>query len=211
MNTNQKNNSGPVSAYLPVKCTVERVTRLTEKERLFRLRPVEGAFVFAPGQFFMAGLPGFGEAPFSVAGPCSSNGTGTDNGHGSFEFCIRAVGSLTAALHRLKKSDTLWVRGPFGKGFDLNELEGKDILFVAGGIGVVPMRGLIKSILARRDSFGALTLIYGSKAPDDILFGEELAQWNESGVKTLVTIDTPDDKWNGHTGVVTTLMPVVQL
>lgn len=208
MNT-KSGNKACVSAYLPVKCAVERVTRLTEKERLFRLRPADAAFDYAPGQFFMAGLPGFGEAPFSVASACLN---GAEHGvSGAFEFCIRAVGSLTNALHRLKKGDSIWVRGPFGRGFDLRSLKGKDLLFVAGGIGVVPMRGLIKAVMADRASFGSLTLIYGSKTPDDMLFGEELTQWKDAGLNTLLTIDAPNADWKGHVGVVTTLMPGLSL
>src|SRR3989338_4463872 len=135
LSANQEKN-GLNSPYLPVPVVVERVTRLTEHERLFRIKPPEGLISFDPGQFFMAGLPGFGEGPFSVAS--------YNHGGNGFELCIRAVGNLTNALHRLKRGDTLWVRGPFGRGFYLKAMKGKDIIFVAGGIGMVPMRSLIK-------------------------------------------------------------------
>ncbi len=182
---------------------VERVTRLTEHERLFRVRPSEGSFPFEPGQFFMAGLAGYGEGPFSVAS--------YNHGGNGFELCIRAVGNLTNALHRLKRGDTLWVRGPFGRGFDLKAMKGKDILFVAGGIGMVPMRGLMQAILADRASYGRLSLIYGSKTADALLFRDEAALWQADGVNVVVTVDAPCQGWDGRVGVVTACIPPLDI
>ncbi|MBI5238099.1 MAG: FAD/NAD(P)-binding protein [Deltaproteobacteria bacterium] len=195
--------SGLKSPYLPVSVVIERVTRLTEHERLFRIKPSEGLISFDPGQFFMAGLPGFGEGPFSVASCNQAE-------HG-FELCIRAVGNLTNALHRLKRGDTLWLRGPFGRGFDLKAMKAKDILFIAGGIGIVPMRGLIQAILADRASYGRLNLIYGSKTADALLFKDEAILWQAAGVDVAVTIDAPCQGWNGRVGVVTTCIPPLDL
>ena len=100
----------------------------------------------SPGQFLMLGIPGFGEAPISISSPPS--------GGALVELCVRAVGNVTNALHSLIPGDTVWVRGPFGRGFPVDKMAGKDMLFIAGGIGLVPMRSLIKSVLAKRDSFG---------------------------------------------------------
>lgn len=191
------------SPYLPVPCSVDRVSRLTEKERFFHIIPSSPALLeYDPGQFYMVGLPGYGEAPISISSP-----PGIRN---DFELCIRAVGNLTNALHRLKKGDTVWVRGPFGRGFNLEELKGKDILFVAGGIGIVPMRSLIKAVLGNPE-FGKLTLIYGSKTPEDILFGGEMEEWKEQGLDVRLTIDKPHPSWAGNVGVVTTLIPDVEI
>lgn len=195
-NTTQNKTASP---YLPSPATVERVSRLTEKERLFKLSLPGGAPKYAPGQFFMAGLPGYGEAPFSV--------TSLAGGDGGFELCVRAAGSLTNALHRLRKGDSLWLRGPFGRGFDAASMRGKDILFIAGGIGMVPMRALIQEVVSQKESYGRLTLIYGSKAPEDILFNGEMEEWKGLGLDLYLTIDKPSPKWKGNVGVVTSIIP----
>jgi NAD(P)H-flavin reductase len=184
---------------------VDRVARLTEKERLFRLAPIEGPVVYEPGQFFMAGLPGYGEAPFSVA-----SAAGPEFG-GFLEVCIRSVGNLTNALHRLKKGDRMWIRGPFGRGFGVDEMKGKDILFIAGGIGVVPMRSLIKAVVSERASYGRLTLIYVVKTPEEFLFSDEVLQWKGIGIETFLTIDKPCPGWKGNVGVVTALIPPLRI
>lgn len=191
------------SPYLPIPALVERATRITEYERLFKIRPDGVRFAFDPGQFFMAGIPGYGEGPFSVAAPQSADG--------SIELCIRAVGNLTNALHRLEKGDTLWIRGPFGRGFKMDELKGRDMLFIAGGIGIVPMRSLILAVLEERESFGDLKLVYGCKSPKDFIFNNEVEEWSTAGVRASVTVDTPLDGWTGNVGVVTTLMPSLKV
>lgn len=191
------------SPYLPAPGTVERVTRVTEKERLFVVTPKDPTLLdFKPGQFFMVGLPGYGEAPISVS---SAPGDGR-----SFELCVRAAGNVTNAMHRLKKGDTLWIRGPFGTGFNLDEMTGRDIVFIAGGIGIAPMRSLIKAVL-KREGFGRLTLIYGSKSPEEMLFGEEVPGWMDKGMDVRLTIDKPHPKWSGNAGAVTTLIPDVKV
>ncbi|HLC18029.1 MAG TPA: FAD/NAD(P)-binding protein [Thermodesulfobacteriota bacterium] len=193
------------SPYLPVASTVEEVVPLTARERLFRLRlPLGGGggggvAAYGPGQFFMAGLPGYGEAPFSVASPWG--------GEGSLDLCIRAVGNLTNAIHRLEAGDTLWVRGPFGRGFAVEEMERSDVIFIAGGIGMVPLRSLVKTVLERRKSFGRLTLLYGSKTPEEILFKDEMPEWEKKGLDVRLTVDSPTPGWKGGVGVVTTLVP----
>lgn len=205
-----------VSPYLPSVATVERVTKLTEKERLFTVTPVtdiDGLPVsFDPGQFFMAGLPGYGEAPFSVASmPAASHVNGSETR--SFDLCIRAAGNLSNAMHRIKKGDRIWLRGPFGRGFKTEELKGKDLLFIAGGIGIVPMRSLIKSVVGTPGlgGFGKMTLICGAKTPDEILFQGEMDEWKAAGMDVRLTIDKPHPAWKGSVGVVTTLVPSLKL
>lgn len=190
------------SPYLPVHGVVERSIRVSEKERLFTISPSSDALLkYRPGQFYMVGLPGYGEAPISItSGP----------GEKKIELCIRAVGNLTNAFHNLRKGDGIWLRGPFGRGFVLEELEGRDIVFVAGGIGIVPMRSLLKAVLASRGKFGRLTLIYGAKGPEEILFAEEMDEWRRGGMDVQLTVDKPSIGWKGNTGVVTTLIPKVE-
>ncbi|MBI5970007.1 MAG: FAD/NAD(P)-binding protein [Deltaproteobacteria bacterium] len=202
-----------VSPYLPSAATVERVTKLTEKERLFTVTPLAAIgglpVSFDPGQFFMCGLPGYGEAPFSVASmPVNSHINGSPKQ--SFDLCIRAVGNLSNAMHRIKKGDRVYLRGPFGRGFKTDELKGKDLLFIAGGIGIVPMRSFIKSV-AGKDSYGKLTLICGAKTPEEILFQGEMDEWKDMGMDVRLTIDKRHPGWKGNVGVVTTLISSLKL
>ncbi|MBI5886979.1 MAG: FAD/NAD(P)-binding protein [Deltaproteobacteria bacterium] len=215
--------TGPASPYLPTEALVTRAAKLTEKERLFALALLNGqnpnhtqypvavestrpsgiapnagsTLNYLPGQFYMVGLPGYGEAPFSVASPL-----GASEG---LELCIRAVGNLTNAIHRVPKGGRLWIRGPFGTGFDAASMKGRDVVFIAGGIGIVPMRSLIKTIVGN-PGYGRLSLIYGTKSPDDLLFSGEMTEWSKAGLRAFVTIDKPAKGWSGNVGVVTTLM-----
>lgn len=188
---------------MPISGIVDRSIRVSEKERLFSVIPSDQSLLeYRPGQFYMVGLPGYGEAPISVtSGP----------GDAAVELCVRAVGNLTNALHGLRKGDKIWLRGPFGRGFSLDELEGRDMVFVAGGIGIVPMRSLIKAVLDEREKFGRLTLIYGSKSPDEMLFTEEMDNWRAAGMDIRLTVDEPAPLWKGNAGVVTTLIPKVEV
>jgi len=217
------------SPYLPIEAVVTRAAKLTEKERLFALalpseaeanltpgpisikvaasdainkKEAPAPFNYRPGQFYMVGLPGYGEAPFSVASPPDTNG--------GLELCIRAVGNLTNAIHRVPKGGRLWIRGPFGTSFDAESMKGRNIVFIAGGIGIVPMRSLIKAIVGR-PGYGRLSLIYGTKSPDDMLFGGEMTEWSKTGLHAMVTIDKIAKGWSGNVGVVTTLMPQLDI
>ncbi|MDO8426382.1 MAG: FAD/NAD(P)-binding protein [Deltaproteobacteria bacterium] len=191
------------SPYLPTPGIIERALRVTEKEKFFTVTPLSPRLLdYRPGQFFMVGLPGYGEAPISVTSAPGSAKT--------LDLCIRAVGNLTDAVHRLGKGDWLWIRGPFGTSFPLHEMKGKDIIFVAGGIGIVPMRSLIKAVV-REHGFGKKTLIYGSKSPEEMLFTEEMEDWRARGCDVQLTIDKPHPEWGGNVGVVTTLIPKLKV
>src|SRR3989304_6793263 len=133
---------GMESPYLPFLGMVERSMRVSEKERFFSVAPSnESMLDYRPGQFFMVGLPGYGEAPISIT---------SAPGEKRIELCVRAVGNLTNALHKLHKGDRMWLRGPFGRGFVLDEVSGKDIIFVAGGIGIGPIGWLLEAVLAQK-------------------------------------------------------------
>jgi len=192
------------SPYLPVRAVVKSAAMVSEKEMLFTVAPGDAALLdYRPGQFFMVGLPGYGEAPISV--------TSAPGGAKSFELCIRAAGNLTNALHRLKKGDSMTVRGPFGTSFPVDGMKGADILFVAGGIGIVPMRSLIKTVLNKKRGFGKATLVYGARGPGEMLFGDELDEWRERGLDIRLTIDSAHPAWKGNVGLVTTLLPEVDV
>ena len=144
---------------------------------------------------------GIGEAPISVSSsPSRSNGT--------FELCIRRAGDLTNALHQVQPGQELGIRGPFGHGFPLEKMKGKDILFAAGGLGLAPLRSLINQVLDNRGSFERVIILYGTKHPSEILFNNELLAWaDRDDVEFHMTVDRADDDWKGHVGVITTLFP----
>jgi sulfite reductase subunit B len=172
---------------------------MTALENLYSLRLTSGRPLgHLPGQFVQVALLGIGECPISL---CSSP-TRPD----TFELCVRRVGEVTDHIHRLQAGDRIGVRGPLGNGFEVDELHGKDILIVAGGLGIAPVRSLIQYILDERDRFGAFHLFYGGRTPDELLFKTDLVRWRSSeAVNFRVSVDRPDEQWRGKVGVVTTL------
>ncbi|MBI4758955.1 MAG: FAD/NAD(P)-binding protein [Chloroflexi bacterium] len=172
---------------------------MTAKEKLFTFQFKDGTPLGQdPGQFVEVSAFGIGEAPISV----SSSPTRGD----TFELCVRAVGNVTNALHRMAPGATVGIRGPFGRGFPVEEMRGRNVLFVAGGLGLVPLRSLIHAVLDMRQDFGAVTILYGTKNPSELLFRNELAQWEaRDDVDYQVTVDVADESWRGNVGVITTL------
>jgi sulfhydrogenase subunit gamma (sulfur reductase) len=194
------------SVYLPVMARLLKVEQMTELEKLFTLQlPGGRSLGNEPGQFVEASLMGIGEAPISISSsPSRSNGT--------FELCIRRVGDLTSALHKLEPGDVIGVRGPFGSGFPIGRMRGKDILFAAGGLGLAPLRSLINQVLDERGAFGRVIILYGTKNPNEILFKNELGEWaNRDDVEFHMTVDRADGDWTGNVGVITTLFPKVTI
>ena len=186
------------SIYLPEMTEIIEATMVSEHEKLFKLRFRDGRPLgHAPCQFVEVSVLGVGEAPISVSSPPHV----TDY----FELCVRACGNLSNALHQLGPGDMVGIRGPFGNGVDLDEHVGKDLLFVAGGIGVVPLRSLIAEAVNRSEEFGKITVLYGSKNADELLFENEIEAWAESA-ECMITVDQESEGWSGHVGVVTTLM-----
>ena len=177
---------------------------LTEKEKHFRVvldgdRPLG----HKPGQFVEVSIFGVGEAPISI---CSS-----PTQEGSFEMCVRNVGSVTNLLHKMDAGAPLAIRGPYGNGFDMTAMQGKDVVFVAGGLGLAPARGVIKYVLDKRRDFGKVTILYGAKNPSELLFKEDLSEWAaRQDCAFHVTVDRPDEAWKGNRGVITTLFKFVK-
>jgi len=199
--TNKKTDAD--SPYLPVKATIKSAKDLTARETLLTIKISEG-INYQPGQFLMAGLPGHGEAAISIASPPARTKTFT------IDLCIRNVGSLTAKLCALRKNETIWLRGAFGRGFDMPP-HGEDILFVVGGMGLVPARSLIKAVIKKRKSYGKITILYGIKTSSELLFSKEIKEWQSSGTAVEITADAPGAKWQGKQGVVTTLIPPLDI
>ena len=193
------------SPYLPMKAKITQARMLTEKEKFLRFE-LEGKINLAhePGQFVMVSIYGFTEAPISI---CSSP---TDKGF--FDLMVRNVGTLTNKLHQLKKGDIVGIRGPFGKGFPIDHMFGYDILIVAGGLGIVPLRSLIRYIMHNKNDFGRVQILLGCKTPRELLFREETKEWmKRSEIKINSTVDTADPEWQGNVGLITTLIPGVDI
>jgi NAD(P)H-flavin reductase len=161
-------------------------------------------FEFAPGQFNMLYVFGVGEVPISISGDPARPGV--------LVHTIRAVGTVTRAMQSLRAGDMVGVRGPYGVGWPVDEAEGGNLLIVAGGIGLAPLRPAMLRALARRKKFGKVTLLYGTRTPEDLLFRRELEKWRGSfGLEVQVTVDRASEAWHGNVGVVTTLIPKISL
>jgi sulfhydrogenase subunit gamma (sulfur reductase) len=192
------------SVYRPMITRLLKVEQMTESEKLFTLELPHGQSLGnEPGQFVEVSLFGIGEAPISISSsPSRSNG--------AFELCVRRVGDVTNAMHSLQPGDALGVRGPFGVGFPLDKMRGKDVLFAAGGLGLAPLRSLINQVLDERGFFGRVIILYGTKNPSEILFRDEIQEWAGRGdVEFHMTVDRGDESWKGHVGVITTLFPQI--
>ncbi|WP_018954776.1 FAD/NAD(P)-binding protein [Thioalkalivibrio sulfidiphilus] len=165
----------------------------------WRLRPESGAAPEArPGQFNMLYLFGVGEVAISVSAM---------DGDGSLVHTIRAVGSVTRTMQGLRAGDVVGVRGPFGSAWPVEAAEGRDLVLAAGGIGLAPLRPVIHAVLARREAFGRVLICYGARSPRDLIFRDELAQWQaRADLDVRVTVDRGTADWKGDVGVVTQLI-----
>lgn len=194
------------SIYIPSPAKIAKVEQLTALEKLLTVElPAGQSLGHDPGQFVEVSLFGIGEAPISI-----SSSPSRSNGH--FQLCVRKVGDVTAALHNLKAGATIGVRGPFGHGFPVDQMRGKDILFAAGGLGLAPARSLINQVLDQRGDFGRVVILYGAKNPSELLFRDELEVWaNRKDIEFHVTVDRPDATWVGNAGVITTLFKLITI
>jgi len=186
--------------FIPELTRIVKIESLTALERVFTLEFADGRSLgHRPGQFMEVSVFGVGEAPISISSsPSRSNG--------SFELCVRKIGDVTGALHQLNPGDLIGVRGPFGRGFPIENFRGKDMLFVPAGLGIAPLRSLINQVLDERALFGRVIILYGARNPSELLFKDELKEWAErSDVELLLSVDRGDDTWNGNIGVITTL------
>jgi sulfite reductase subunit B len=194
-----------ISPYKPMKAKILQAHMLTEKEKFFRVE-LEGKIDLhhEPGQFVMVSMFGYTEAPISI---CSSP---TDKGY--FELTVRNVGIFTDRLHKIGKGDILGIRGPFGKGFPIDHMFGYDLVIVAGGLGIVPLRSLIRYIMYNRNDFGNVQLLIGCRTPKELLFEDETKEWmKRAEVKINCTVDKADEEWKGNVGLITTLIPGVDI
>ena len=187
---------------LPQPFRIRRVKRETHDTFTVELHPQNGAggFSFAPGQFNMLYLFGVGEVPISISGDPQQEET--------VVHTVRAVGTVTRAMRALKAGDTLGVRGPYGAAWPVQEAAGNDVVIVTGGIGLAPLRPAMLAVLAQRERFGHVALLYGARTPADILYKKQIMKWRaQFDLQVHVTVDRALGDWRGNVGVVTTLIP----
>jgi len=192
--------------YVPELGTIINKVKMTASETLFEIKLDDGSELgHKPGQFVEVSVFGVGEAPISISSPPTKKNT--------FELCVRKLGNVTTRLHNLNVGAKVGIRGPFGNGFDVDSLKGKDLLFVAGGLGIAPLRSLFNFVLDNRKDFGRVTLLYGCKEPREMLFGDELAllaSRKDVEFKSTVNWCPENETWAGNIGVITTLIPLVE-
>jgi NAD(P)H-flavin reductase len=197
--------TGATIEFAPKMATIVKKVPMTANEIMFEIKlDDETDLGHQPGQFVQVSVFGVGEAPFGVSSSPTTKG--------SFELCIRKLGNVTTKIHTLNEGDKVGIRGPFGKGFDAEFLKGKDLLFIAGGLGIVPLRSLFNYVLANRKDYGRVILLYGCKEPRELLFGDEILDLEErDDIEFKATVDwCPEDEvWTNNIGVITTLIPQV--
>ena len=179
--------------YIPQLSVIKEVIRHTDLEYTFRM---EYRGEVKPGQFFEISLPKFGEAPISVSGI----------GEDTVDFTIRRVGKVTNEIFENYVGDRLFIRGPYGNGFDLENYRGKELVIIAGGTGLSPVRGVVEYFAHHPGEAVSTTLIAGFKSPKDVLFKEDFKLWNER-LKVIQTVDTAPEGYEGPVGMVTKYIP----
>ncbi len=184
------------------KAEITNVYPLTRMEKLYQIQlvdPIERErFIFRPGQFVMLELPGIGEAPFSI--------TSSPVRHGDLELCIRAVGNMTRFLDRVGRGTRVGISGPFGTHFPVEKMEGEDILLIAGGLGIAPLRSPILAVLETRSRYGQVDIIYGARRPSELLFDYEYAMWRQFDVGLDIIVDREEPGWQGPVGLITEIL-----
>jgi NAD(P)H-flavin reductase len=186
---------------LPAPFVVQRVKRETYDTYTLELKPADPAarFDFAPGQFNMLYAFGAGEVPISISSDPAQPET--------LLHTVRDVGNVTRALCRLKRGGVLGLRGPFGEPWPVKRLAGSDVLIIAGGLGLAPLRPALYYLLQHRGEFGNVEVIYGARTPKDLLYPKELERWRgRFDLRVHVTVDQADAEWHSNVGVVTKII-----
>ena len=192
---------------VPEIATIEEIKDEIVDVKTFYLRfdnkEIDGNFKIKSGQFIMCTVFGAGEFADSLP-PSPENDR--------FHITVRKIGKVTDALHDLEVGDKVGVRGPFGNGFPFEEIKGKNVIYVAGGIGLIPLRSSIVHVLQHRNEFGRILLLYGSRSPQDLMYQYMLEQWQKiEGFETFITVDNGTPEWKGNVGIITTLFNKVEI
>lgn len=178
------------NVYMPFKSKIIKITPHTEIDYTFFM---EYTGDVKPGQFFEVSIPKYGEAPISVS----------EIGEGYVGLTIRRVGVVTNTIHELQEGCVLFLRGPYGNGFDIHQYKGKEIIIAAGGTGLAPVKGVVDYFAKHAEEATAFSLIAGFKSPKDILYKADFAKWSES-IKVTLTVDQSDDEtYQGNVGLIT--------
>ncbi|MDK2919544.1 MAG: anaerobic sulfite reductase subunit [Candidatus Petromonas sp.] len=183
--------------YLPVSAPITKITKETDIDYTFRL-----ACDIKPqnGQFLEVSIPRVGEAPISIS----------DFGDGYIDMTIRRVGKVTNDIHELKVGDKLFIRGPYGNGFPLEQYKGKHLIIAAGGTGLAPVKSIINYFYKNIDELKRFDLLIGFKSPKDVLFEDEINKWKEK-INVTLTVDKGDENWEGNTGLITKYVPDIKI
>jgi NAD(P)H-flavin reductase len=181
---------------------------LTEHEKLFQIQIIDPKirqnFHFEPGQFVMLDIPGSGEVAISISGPSAN--------HEFIELCIRNVGTVTGMIHRLNAGAVVGIRGPFGTHFPMRKMNGSNVLLIAGGLGLAPLRSAIHWVNEHRNDYQDVTILYGAKQPDQMLFTYQYEEWRKVyDINMLTIVEEPDENWDGPTGLITDLFAEVPI
>ncbi|MCU0848933.1 MAG: FAD/NAD(P)-binding protein [Spirochaetes bacterium] len=187
---------------IPEIATIDEIKDEIEDVKTFYLsfddKKLDGSFRIKSGQFIMCTVFGAGE--FAVSLPPSPE-------NDRFHISVRKVGKVTDALHELTAGDKVGIRGPFGNGFPFDEIKGKNVVYVAGGIGLIPLRSSIVHVLQHREDFGRIILLYGARSPKDLMYEYMIEKWQKiDGFETFISIDNPVDGWKGEVGFVNQLI-----
>ena len=183
--------------YIPFPSKILEVIEHTDIEYTFRM---EFKGYVKPGQFFEVSIPRYGEAPISVSGI----------GENFVDLTIRRVGKVTNEIFKNYVGDKLFMRGPYGNGFDVDNYKNKELIVVAGGTGLSPVRGVVSYFANNSSETNGLTLITGFKSPKDMLFKDDLKAW-EDKMNLIVTVDSAEEGYTGHTGLVTKFIPELEI
>ncbi len=190
------------------KCEIINIIKLTELEKLFHLKILDPAdravFNFRPGQFIMLEVPGFGEVPISISS--------SSNNKEYIALCVRKAGRTTELLHRARTGAHVGIRGPFGTSFPMEEMVGHNILLIAGGLGLAPLRAPIYWVNEHRDEYKDVHILYGTKDPSSMLFTYQYGEWEKvNHIKLFTIVDRADEKWKGRVGLITELFKEITI
>ncbi|MEW9078429.1 anaerobic sulfite reductase subunit AsrB [Terrisporobacter glycolicus] len=187
-----------MNAYIPVAAPIISIVKHTEIEWTFRVETSTKNVL--PGKFYEISIPKYGESPISVSG----------YGENYIDFTIRNVGKVTSELFNYRVGDKFFIRGPYGNGFDVSFYEDREVVVVAGGSGLAPVRGIVEHFYHNPQKCKSFKLIVGFKSPKDLLFKDDIKKWSEK-LDVLVTVDKADERYEGNVGLVTKYIPQLNI